>query len=253
MRTLRRLIVTLACAVSVSPAWGIAPLATAARGTLPTEPVASVVSPHDRLMEFLFRSVMDPRQLAGYRIALLATDGVDGFDLEVPRRYLLDRGATVHVVVPRPRSVVRATGSGTSVRPVTHITILDPSGMEGEATIDRFLDQVEVDSYDVVYVPGLRGTADVRTDREGIAFLRQAVAARKAIFSSGNALRLAAEGELLPVGDAGPMSGSPARGVGRFPANAAASLYLGRDAFELPWLVDRLVETLLTRPVVADR
>jgi hypothetical protein len=30
-------------------------------------------------------------------------------------------------------------------------------------------------------------------------------------------------------------------------------VYLGQDAFEIPWLVDRLVETLLTRPVVADR
>jgi putative intracellular protease/amidase len=250
MKTLSRLLLSIACASTVPPAWGIVPLTSSYQGVSNAVPV---VSPHDQLMEFLFRSVRDPRQLAGYRVALLATDGVDAFDLEVPRQYLRDRGATVHVIVPRPRSVLRATGSGATIRPMTRITVLDPSGLQSEATIDRFLDQVTAENYDAVYVPGHRGSVDERTGLAGIAFLRQAAATGKAIFSAGNALQSAAEGVLLPMADAAPTADSRRADVGRFPASTAARVYLGQDAFEIPWLVDRLVETLLTRPVVADR
>jgi protease I len=217
---------------------------------------SSAVSPHAALTRFLLQPVEDPDELRGYRIAILAADGVDGFDLEVPRRFLVERGATVHVVVPRPRTMLRATGSGASVRAKAEITVLDPSGEQDTASFDRFLDQVGASDYDLIYLPGHRDGAGGLDDQSGIAFLQQAARAGKSIFAAGNSQMVLVKAGLLDYRLATRVLATPsnlplpiATGTDARLANSAI-IYTISNAFDMPVMMGTLTATLLRRPAV---
>jgi protease I len=150
-----------------------------------TGDAAGTMSPHVQLVRFLLQPVENPNQLHGYRVAILAADGVDGFDLEVPRAFLVERGATVHIIVSRPRQVLQAAGSGAIIKPKTQIAVLEPSGEHDTASFDRFLDQVRAEDYDVIYLPGHPGAGSGLGDQNSIAFLQEAARAGKPIFAAG--------------------------------------------------------------------
>lgn len=222
--------------------------------------VTDAPPPHVLLTQFLLQEVENPRQLAGYRIAILATDAVDGFDLEVPRRFLTERGATVDVIVPRPPALVRATGSGAIIQQRTHLTVLNPSGEADEASIDRFLDQVVAESYDAVYVPGHRGSVDRLADEDSVAFLRATARSGRAIFSANNAVLVIARAGLLDslvqargfAGAEGTLRGSAYPTASDAPGTIAG-IHVSRNAFEMPQLMNRLVDTLTAKPAISDR
>lgn len=217
--------------------------------------------PHARLTRFLLQEVENPQQLAGYRIAILATDGVDGFDLDVPRRFLTERGATVDVIVPRPAALVRATGSGAIIQQRTHVSTINPSGEADEASIDRFLDQVAAESYDAVYVPGHRGSVDRLADDDSVAFLRTAARSGRAIFSAENAVLVIARAGLLDglvqarafAGAEGTLRGAAYRPAVDDAPGALSGVYFSRNAFEMPQLMNRLADTLTAKPPRSDR
>jgi protease I len=217
-------------------------------------PPRSTASTHAQLMRFLLQPVDDPNRLRGYRIAILATDGVDGFDLQVPRDFLAERGATVHVIVPRPLNVLQPGGSGPVLAPKTSITVLEPSGEQRIASFDRFLDQVQPGDYDAVYLPGQLAPSSDLAGPRSIAFLQEATRTGKPIFAAGNSAQLLLEAGLLdqsqPIGDAA-KSSSPASStvsVVDDPLVNDGNIYATRDAFDMPILMDRLVATLLERP-----
>jgi putative intracellular protease/amidase len=190
-----------------------------------TGDAVGTISPHAQLVRFLLQPVENPNQLQGYRVAILAADGVDGFDLEVPRLFLAERGAIVHIIVPRPRQVLEAAGSGAFIKAKTHIAVLEPSGEQDTASFDRFLDQVRAEDYDVIYLPGHPGEGGGLGDQNSIAFLQQAARQGKPIFAAGNSPDALVKAGLLD-----------------------RSIYTSRDAFDMPVLMDRLTATLLTRP-----
>ena len=191
----------------------------------PSGEEAGVMSAHAALVRFLLQPVEDPDELRGYRIAILAADGVDGFDLQVPRLFLAERGATVNVIVPRSRQVLQATGSGAVIKAKTQIAVLEPSGEEDSASFDRFVDQVRPEDYDVIYLPGHPGDGSGLTEASSIAFLQGAARAGKPIFAAGNS----------------PVALSKAGVLDR-------ATYASRDAFGMPGLIDTLIATLLTKP-----
>lgn len=258
MKRITRLLFAAWCLATLPPAWGISPTLAAVDDT---PEVVDSTPPHVLLTQFLLQDVERPEQLAGYRIAILATDGVDGFDLEVPRRFLTERGATVHVIAPRPPSVVRATGSGAVIRQRTHLTVLDPSGEREQAPIDRFLDQVAAQGYDLIYVPGHRGAVDALAEHDGTAFLQAFARAGKPVFSSDNALRVIARAGLLAgllerrghTGAEATLPGPAYTTMTDVPPGTIAGVYVSRDAFEMPLLMNRLVEILVAQPAPGDR
>jgi protease I len=209
---------------------------------------------HAQLMRFLFQPVEDPNQLRGYRGAILAADGVDGFDLEVPRAFLAERGATVHIIVARPRHVLQAAGSGAVIKPKTEIAVLEPSGEQETASFDRFLDQVRAEDYHVIYLPGHPGMGSGLNDPNSITFLQEAARADKPIFAAGNSPDALVTAGLLnyrPTRDPVALS-SPAWSTPNVPDALLAHnamIYTSRDAFDMPVLIDRLITALLTRPV----
>jgi len=215
----------------------------------------SVVSPHAQLMRFLLQPVDDPDRLRGYRVAILAADGVDGFDLEVPRHFLAERGAVVHIIVPRPAENVRGGSSG-ALRPAkTEIRVLEPSGEQRSASFDRFIDQVQVCEYDMIYLPSNRAFAGALAEPAGIAFLKQAASEAKSIFATGNSAFVLLKAGLL---DDGAATGNPSMAASATSSSTAASalppanhalIYTNRDAFDMPVLMNDLIATLLGRPL----
>jgi protease I len=215
---------------------------------------AYAASPHAELTYFLVQPVDDPDRLRGYRIAILASDGVDGFDLELPRSFLAERGATVHVLIPRAAHVLQATGSGAIVKPKTRLTVLEPSGELSAAEFDRFVDQVRTDDYDIVYVPGNRARPLPQTEHSSIAFLREAARTGKSIFTIGNSSLILLQAGLL---DGRRATGDPdtLEMLARSTATAAdaplvrdGTIFTSRNAFDMPTLMDQLIATLLAQP-----
>jgi len=193
----------------------------------PSGEEAATMSAHAALVRFLLQPVEDPNELRGYRVAILAADGVDGFDLQVPRLFLAERGATVNVIVPRSRQILQATGSGAVIKAKTQIAVLQPSGDEDTASFDRFVDQVRPEDYDVIYLPGHLGDGGGLTEASSLAFLQAAVRAGKPIFAAGNSSDALNKAGLLD-----------------------RTAYASRDPFGMPALVDTLIATLLTKPAV---
>jgi protease I len=210
--------------------------------------------PHAELVRFLLQGVEDPERLKGYRVAILAADGVDGFDLEVPRMFLTERGATVHVVVPRSPQVLQATGSGARVRAQTHISVLEPSGEEETAGVDRFVDQVQADDYDAIYLPANRASIARIGGAQSVAFLQQAMRSGRPIFAIGNSPLVLLEAGLLDdkraTGDVPTLqrlAGSRAT-IADAPLVSDGLVHTSRNAFDMPALLEWLVATLLTQP-----
>lgn len=196
----------------------------------------------------------DPHQLQGYRVAILAADGVDGFDLMVPRHFLIERGATVHLIVPRTASTLQALGSGAMPAAKTQILVLDPSGEQYDEAFDRFVDQVAAHDYDVVYLPGNRAASRALADEPSASFLRQAERSGTPIFATGNAAIVLLEAGLLnrrrATGDAATLqrlASSNARATDAALVNDGP-IFTSRHAFDMPGLMQTLIATLLARP-----
>jgi protease I len=207
--------------------------------------------PHPELMRFLLQKVQNPEQLRGYRVAVLVSDGVDGFELFIAQRFLSDRGASVHVVVPRP-----ASGYSRATSP--RIAVLNPSGEEDVAVADRFLDQVQARDYDAIYVPSNRAQLRRLEQAAGARFLQQAARSGTPVFATGNGAlvlwgaglldrrRVAADAATLDLLRASSVHASDA------PFAVDGPIRTSRDAFAMPALVDSLIETLLLRPPARD-
>jgi protease I len=198
---------------------------------------------HARLLRFLLESADNPHELKGVRVAILAGDSVDGFDLEVPRRHLQERGATVHVIAPR----LVAAGSDRLLH------VINPSGEEDQAAFDRFVDEAAPRDYHAVYLPSHRDLNPGLTGRESQAFLQQAVRAGRPVFAIGNAPLLLLQAGLLERTRA---TGDAATFLRLALSNASAtdaplvddkSIYTSRDAFDMPLLMQRMVDELRGR------
>jgi protease I len=209
---------------------------------------------HVELTRFLLQGVDDPEQLRGYQVAILAADGVDGFELEIPWRFLVERGATVHVIIPRPAGTLQAAGSGAVVGPKTQVAVINPSGEEDDSSFDRFLDQVRARDYDAIYLPGNRASGRELADPSSLAFLREAARAGKPIFAISNSPLVLLDAGLL---DRKQATGNPATLLKLSASNVTVidasvvhdgNIHTSRDNFDVPAMMYALLATLLARP-----
>jgi protease I len=250
MRTLRVLALSAVLASVLASAHAFAPQSVASDPE--AEPHAA--PGHMDLMSFLLQEAGDPTLLRGYRVAILATDGVDGFDLDIPRRFLSERGASVQVIVARAPHVLRATGSGAVIATKTTIAVLDPSGAERVSDFDRFVDQVRAADYDAIYLPGNRASTAGLAAPPTLSFLQEAARTGKPIFATGNAPLVLLQAGLLTglraTGDSATLlrlASSPAIATDAALVSAGA-IYTSRNAFDMPALMDGLVHVLLAKP-----
>ena len=106
-------------------------------------------------------------ELSGFRVAVLATDGFEEPELTEPVKALREAGATVTILSPRP-------GEIQGVRHDIDRTI--------KVKVDRTLEEVSIDDFDAVHLPGGTLNADaMRLVPEVQTFLRSMQEAGKPI------------------------------------------------------------------------
>lgn len=97
------------------------------------------------------------RNLSGKRVAILATDGYDQSELEIPLARLKEAGAHVDVVSLKP-GVIKGWHHHDWGRPMD---------------VDKVLDEVSPDDYDALVLPGGQMNPDLlRQESDAIAFIR---------------------------------------------------------------------------------
>ena len=105
--------------------------------------------------------------LAGRRIAILATDGVERVELDEPRRAVLDAGATVDLLSVHEGEIASRNHDTEDAGPIP---------------VDRLVGQASVDDYDGLILPGGVANPDkLRTDESAVAFVRDFAASGKPI------------------------------------------------------------------------
>ena len=94
--------------------------------------------------------------LTGKRIAILATDGVEGVELTSPRDALERAGATVEVLAPEDGA----------------IELWDHAEKSGTLPVDRAVSGADPDEYDGLVLPGgVRNADHLRMDRSSVQFV----------------------------------------------------------------------------------
>src|SRR5690242_19355616 len=107
---------------------------------------------------------MSERKLAGKKLAILAADMFERVELEGPRKALEDAGATAEVV---------SIHDG-EIKGFDHF---DPATT---IKVDKTVEEVSVDDYDALLVPGGVGNPDqLRGDENAVNFVREFVESKK--------------------------------------------------------------------------
>jgi len=110
--------------------------------------------------------------LNGRRIAILATDGVEQVELEVPRRALEDAGAVTHLIAPDEGS----------------IQAMDHDEKGARIPLDRVLGDARPTEYDALLLPGGVANADrLRMNERAVHFVRAFMLADKPVAAIGHA------------------------------------------------------------------
>jgi protease I len=98
--------------------------------------------------------------LTGKRIAILATDGVEGIELTSPRDALREAGATVELLAPQAGA----------------IQLWDHAEMSGTLPVDRAMSAADPQQYDGLVLPGgVRNADHLRMDTPSVRFVAAVV------------------------------------------------------------------------------
>jgi protease I len=148
------------------------------------------------LKEFILNPPKDSGSLAGKRIAVLSTDGVEEIELLLPIQSLKARGAKVDLVAPRYAPFLAKFGIQYPEQRQTHILTVRYFEIGSWIKIDHFLDEVTPDQYDAVVIPGGAWNPDnLRTDTKAIEFIQS-------IYKAGKTTAAICHGPLVLI-DAG--------------------------------------------------
>jgi protease I len=105
-------------------------------------------------------------QLKNKRIAILATNGFEQSELEIPKQRLAEAGAEVHVVSPESGEI-KGWEKKNWGRPVK---------------VDKTLSQAKADDYDALVLPGGQINPDLlRVNKEALDFIRSFNSQKKVI------------------------------------------------------------------------
>ena len=125
------------------------------------------------LKAFLFDPPSDPTLLKGKRIAICCTNGVEEVEILGAQRWLMEHGATVHVVSPRIGEFHPTLGLRFPPQCATHVLAIRLMENAGWLKIDRYTDEAKAEDYDAILLPGGCWNPDaLRMDPHARAFVR---------------------------------------------------------------------------------
>ena len=134
------------------------------------------------LNHFLFDPPDNPKLLAGMKIAILCTNGVEEIEILGARRWLSEHGATVHVVAPKAGQLPPVYGVKMPEQALTHVLCIRLMENAGWLKIDTYLEEALPQDYDAVILPGGCWNPDfLRQDANAQAFCRAIDAAGKPV------------------------------------------------------------------------
>lgn len=129
---------------------------------------------NEALKTFFFTPVKDATLLKGKRIAVLAADGFEEIELTGPAWYFRALGAQVDIVAPKFNPAPARYGLSTPDMAKDHIMAIQYLNPVGWIKVDRTADQIKVDEYDAVFIPGGAWNPDnLRYDQDVIRFIRE--------------------------------------------------------------------------------
>lgn len=129
---------------------------------------------NEALKAFFFTPVKDATLLKGKRIAVLAADGFEEIELTGPVWYFKALGAKVDIVAPRFQPAPARYGLAMPEAARDHIMAIQYLQPVGWIKVDRTADQVRVNEYDAVFIPGGAWNPDnLRYDKDVLRFLRE--------------------------------------------------------------------------------
>ncbi|GEP44727.1 DJ-1/PfpI/YhbO family deglycase/protease [Brevifollis gellanilyticus] len=128
---------------------------------------------NEALKAFFFTPVKDTTLLKGKRIAVLAADGFEEIELTGPAWYFRALGAQVDIVSPKFNPAPARYGLSTPDMAKDHIMAIQYLNPVGWIKVDRTADQIKVDEYDAVFIPGGAWNPDnLRHDKDVVRFLQ---------------------------------------------------------------------------------
>lgn len=156
---------------------------SAAPPTVPTLSTPAMATADGQLnRELLAMLTEDPpalKTLAGKRVAILCTNGVEELELTAPLRWLRDRGATVDVVSPKIDTGPNDAGLQWPEMATTHLLTIRFMENAGWVAIDRYLNEASPSEYDAVVLPSGAWNPDtLRGDERARAFVVDALGAK---------------------------------------------------------------------------
>jgi protease I len=204
------------------------------------------------LRNFLFDPPSNPGLLKGKTIAICCTNGVEEVEILGAQRWLVEHGATVHVVSPRIGEFDATLGLRFPPQCATHVLAIRLMENAGWLKIDRYTDEVKATDYDAVILPGGCWNPDaLRMDNHAKAFVR-------AMHESGKPTCAICHGQWVMV-SAKILKGKRATAVWNIqidlenagalvldePCVVDGNLITARFPYDLPRMIDAMVKQVL--------
>lgn len=128
---------------------------------------------NEALRAFFFTAVKDSAVLKGKKIAVIAADGFEEIELLGPVWYFKQLGAQVDIVAPKYNPAPERYGLMYPEMSKTHIMAIQYLQPVGWIKFDRTADQIRVQDYDAVFIPGGAWNPDnLRNDKDVIRFIQ---------------------------------------------------------------------------------
>lgn len=172
----------------------------ATKTAVSTMPVSQLLNApgNEVLKAFFFTPVKDKTLLNGKRIAVLAADGFEEIELTGPVWYLKALGAKVDIVAPKFNPAPARYGLSTPEMAKDHIMAIQYLNPVGWLKVDRTADQIKVDEYDAIFIPGGAWNPDnLRYDKDVIRFVQEFNKAGKLIAAICHAPVVLASADIL--------------------------------------------------------
>jgi protease I len=128
---------------------------------------------NEHLLKFMTEKPDNAARFKGKRIGIIATHGVEETEVSIPRKWFEARGAICHIVSPNHIEYAPAFGIQFPEIAKTHVLAIQFTTNSGWIPIDARIEQVTVEDYDAVYVPGGAWNPDqLRANPAVLSFLQ---------------------------------------------------------------------------------
>ncbi|MCF0068832.1 type 1 glutamine amidotransferase [Dyadobacter sp. CY261] len=129
---------------------------------------------NEALKAFFFTPVKNKAALKGKKMAVLAADGFEEIELLGPVWYFRQLGAQVDIVAPKFNPAPARYGLSTPDMAKNHIMAIQYLNPVGWVKVDRTADQIKVEEYDAIFIPGGAWNPDnLRYDKDIIRYIQE--------------------------------------------------------------------------------